>query len=632
MWEPAEKVQKNANGEYRALIGGEWIPVQKAQKSPAGEFRIMRNAEQPKPSPVQPQQPESFMGKAALAADRGLSKVGDVAANLLPGGAAIKWGAPDILPSRQNVVDTATGASSLMRGTANQIGEKTGIAPVKGYGLGDFVFPTNQSSHSGWETFGKAIDPVALAIGSKAKYAKVLGGTAKDAAIALLKNAVTGSATGSTIGTLSDDGTALEGAEAGALYSLLGPAAETVGKVGGYVASRGGQIADLFRKGGEENILNRYQNTILGGSDKQKLATALRTSGEIVPGSKPTAAEALAGIPEGSPLVAHQKIVAETPGGVSSMFGQRNLDQQNARAALLKEIAKTPKELEIAEMARDNVANFNFGKAYDQAIKADSGLVGLSKNPFFQDEVDDALKLMSGKPKNLTQFLHYVKVGLDDKLSKVGDNALNSAQKAAVQKTKNELLGWLKNKNPQYDVGRREFARMSDPINQMEIGQLLEKKLVNPTGKETGGSYLAAIDDSEKLAKQATGSNLAKLNPENRQRAELIAKDLERKLSSMNPPQKTSLQGGVNVADDTRAHVPQMLWRPAMLANALLKAAGSGIEPKIDALAAERYLNPKKLAEFLGKIPKQDKMAMENFLKTYQPAMTAGMVNVSQGE
>ena len=43
-WESAEKVQKNAAGEYRAMIGGEWVPVAKAQKSPAGEFRVMRNA------------------------------------------------------------------------------------------------------------------------------------------------------------------------------------------------------------------------------------------------------------------------------------------------------------------------------------------------------------------------------------------------------------------------------------------------------------------------------------------------------------------------------------------------------------------------------------------------------------
>jgi hypothetical protein len=43
-WEPAEKVQKNDAGEFRALINGEWVPVQKAQKSESGEYRIERIA------------------------------------------------------------------------------------------------------------------------------------------------------------------------------------------------------------------------------------------------------------------------------------------------------------------------------------------------------------------------------------------------------------------------------------------------------------------------------------------------------------------------------------------------------------------------------------------------------------
>ena len=42
-WEPAERVQKNSAGEYRAMIGGEWVPVAKAQKNSAGAFRVMRS-------------------------------------------------------------------------------------------------------------------------------------------------------------------------------------------------------------------------------------------------------------------------------------------------------------------------------------------------------------------------------------------------------------------------------------------------------------------------------------------------------------------------------------------------------------------------------------------------------------
>lgn len=45
-WEPAERVQKNSRGEYRAMIGGEWVPVTAAQKNASGQFRVDRGAGQ----------------------------------------------------------------------------------------------------------------------------------------------------------------------------------------------------------------------------------------------------------------------------------------------------------------------------------------------------------------------------------------------------------------------------------------------------------------------------------------------------------------------------------------------------------------------------------------------------------
>ena len=40
-WVDAERVQKNAAGEKRALINGAWVPVQRAQKNAAGKFRVI---------------------------------------------------------------------------------------------------------------------------------------------------------------------------------------------------------------------------------------------------------------------------------------------------------------------------------------------------------------------------------------------------------------------------------------------------------------------------------------------------------------------------------------------------------------------------------------------------------------
>lgn len=40
-WQIVEKVQKNEQGQYRALVKGEWMPAIKAQKNDAGEYRAI---------------------------------------------------------------------------------------------------------------------------------------------------------------------------------------------------------------------------------------------------------------------------------------------------------------------------------------------------------------------------------------------------------------------------------------------------------------------------------------------------------------------------------------------------------------------------------------------------------------
>lgn len=66
-WESAERVQKNDQGQYRALIGGEWVPVARAQKNAAGQYRVERVAAAPAPAPAVSEIPaerqEGFFGR-----------------------------------------------------------------------------------------------------------------------------------------------------------------------------------------------------------------------------------------------------------------------------------------------------------------------------------------------------------------------------------------------------------------------------------------------------------------------------------------------------------------------------------------------------------------------------------------
>jgi hypothetical protein len=93
----------------------------------------------------------------------------------------------------------------------------------------------------------------------------------------------------------------------------------------------------------------------LAGKEPEKIINALRNAPEIVPGSKPTAAEALADIPAATSLAAFQKSIEKIPAqGIAADFAVRRADVANARQALLRQTGGTQDDLieAIAERTR----------------------------------------------------------------------------------------------------------------------------------------------------------------------------------------------------------------------------------------------------------------------------------------
>ena len=264
-----------------------------------------------------------------------------------------------------------------------------------------------------------------------------------------------------------------------------------------------------------------------------------REAAEIIPGGKATVAEAVFGKPGASPLSALQHISSKTGGGSSDKFTARLAEQEAS--------------IEAAKAARHAVSTVNYGKAFDTALNAvsskDATLGAIVENPFFRDAMPAAVKLAKAKgitpSENVTEFLHDVKLGLDKKLNNKGDLALDRPTYGEVLKVKKQLVEWLAKKNPDYELGRSQHQAAS--------------KLID--------DYVA------------------------------------RQQAALSPLVKTNLGGGVNIANETRQHLPNLLSRTAMTINYALKAAGANVEPKVDRLAADLFLNPKRFAEEMSKLP-----------------------------
>lgn len=142
----------------------------------------------------------------------------------------------------------------------------------------------------------------------------------------------------------------------------------------GKVAAATGRVAyrtiEPALPSGPEAILNRYQQG-LAGDARSKIIEALTNAKEIVPGSSPTAGEAIGAIPEATQLAAHQKVVSRTQGPAAD-FAAREAEQEAARARAIGGVAKTRKDLEAAIAERAQNANENYGAVSGDRVSSKS--------------------------------------------------------------------------------------------------------------------------------------------------------------------------------------------------------------------------------------------------------------------
>lgn len=342
----------------------------------------------------------------------------------------------------------------------------------------------------------------------------------------------------------------------GAAVGAAVPGAVEAAKKGAAVA-RG--VTDLFTEAGAGRILTRYQDKIIGDKARQSVIDALKNAKEPVPGYKPTAAEAVAAIPEGSPIVAHQKITASTAGGPSAEFGKRILDQKAALEAAVKDRNQATAPMREAALDAANNVGAWFGKAGVESKNVVSGIDATLQKPGIRAS-DVVGKTLNSVKEKIAQFTNQSGV--------IDANDLYTIRKEignTIKTHAKETANWDKKLTAGLE---RDIQKAMDDA-------------IEAAGGSGWKQYLA------EFAKQSQGIEAAKAG------AKAAAK----------PIQRTNLGGGMNVAEETRLHLPNMLSRPMMLANAVLKRVGTGVEPRLDAEATRRYLNPQELAKALERLP-----------------------------
>jgi len=347
------------------------------------------------------------------------------------------------------------------------------------------------------------------------------------------------------------------GFAAGAALPALGVAAKTARAA----------VQPLYDSG-REAIVSRVLNRV-AGEDAASATSKLANAAPLVPGSFPTAGQAA----ENGGIAALERAAAQAD---PTPYTARYIAQQNARTNVLKNLAGSEADMNAAMQARDAAVAPLYTQAKNAAYVVDPQLKNLTQRPMVAQAIDEAKALAEnqGRPFSFAidpaqpyaglgiktnpntfvsgQGLQDVKMAMDQMM---GDPQLGFA--GAKGKTLNNLRGqvvdWMENANPAFKEARTTYSAMSQPINQMQVGQELYNKLApalsdyGAIGKETPSAFAAVLRNSQPLVEKATGMPGRALEdvltPEQLASVQGIGQDLGRTFNGQNM--------GRNVGSDT---------------------------------------------------------------------------------
>ena len=382
--------------------------------------------------------------------------------------------------------------------------------------------------------------------------------------------------------------------------------------VGGTVAAAVPPIQAAI-KGGYNALIEPWANpaAIKGralmdaaGGKVDDILALLRGNRQIVQGAAPTAGEAAA--PAGSAEFSNLQKQAATIN--PSAYAAREGEQNAARIAALQTVGKDKAAIESADRVRKAAA----GPLYKAARE---GTAPIDTAPIMA-KIDTILEKNPGNRELVTE-LGNVKKGLEasgtdaQKVASVIDGlkaTLVNKDNAFIKGTLTDIKNGLSSAIPGYERAQRVFAKGSEPINQMEIGQYLEKKLVpalSEDAKQKAATYAGALQDAAGTIKKATGAprfdELSKaLTPDQMNVVNGIRDDLARGAKFEDLARK----GAKAAPDITSAmgdhRITGMFDRTVTIANAIISRLEGKVNKKVAAELAAEMLNPPKVAESLA--------------------------------
>lgn len=380
----------------------------------------------------------------------------------------------------------------------------------------------------------------------------------------------------------------------------------------------GGRVA----KGLMEPVVapNRTAARILEqfADDPAAMKLAAGSAREIIPGSKPTLAQA-AMQPGISTL---ERSMANQPGPLQKALSDRVLEQNAARKGFIEDMAGSDGRLAFQKEARAATAEEQYAKAFSEVPEDSKWIKGelkkLTQRPAFVDALkegqalamDSGIKVSTKNPENATQILHFTKMALDDKIE-AAVRAGNGNRSKALIDTRDKLVSLMESKgfSPSYREARDTFKNMSGPINEMETAAALRDKLVPAISRDSDAPL--SLNPSNFAAEvRRREADIAKLSPEFQGKVGQLSEEMARKVRAEGLGKPTGsptaqyltaqnlmrqVAGPMGLPQGFADKAAQTVMATPVVGSALSWAT-KGAESRVQAQLAEMLMNPKTAA------------------------------------
>lgn len=359
----------------------------------------------------------------------------------------------------------------------------------------------------------------------------------------------------------------------------------------------------------------KFYMDVAEGRAPELIAAARRSEVEVLPGQRPTFAQATADV--GVPRVAAVGEQAEKLQPTAAIA--RRDAQEAARVAQLKAIEQTPEVRAKAEAARERRTE----PLYREAEMA-GDVVDVAPT---LDYIDSLVETNPGNPQLLAELRRVRKGLVKRELDENGDpvlvprtNAKEIAStldglKTALAKEDNKFIKKeltnikddLTEAIPSMREAQEKFRKGSKPINQMDIGKYLREKLETalPEGRQRPGVFAEAVRNAPLTIKNAlTGKpRYAELtdvlSPPQQARVDAVMRDLSRDARVQELAQLGRETAPKLKEPAGKFTLPPLLDRLATIANEIMRRLEGKINEKLAMEIALEFLDADRAAAAL---------------------------------